>query len=336
MNSQKSFKALNIQRLYVYLWYDVKNPNQSKFGQHMVKAGEHPWESCKRRMRESAGTQKHRVDSGEWKLFNIWNVTELATKQNKFYEQSKIDDWLRDQIGHKLAGEWHKLSAEKMKVKVDKLLYKLEQPLPEVELSTYQGKVAVEVLTAFANGAKIILAELCARFGKTIWAAVLGVESDAEIIIVASYMKSVFTSFQTDISGFQQFADCVLVDTSDKDYEEQINNALGMGKKVFACLSLCNGEKRQERINFLFDNDKRKLLLIDEADYGAKRKNQALPLIEKQGELVKTVLMSGTGGDKAVAHWKIDKAIGVTYAELLFQKKETEIQTANGGTKNAA
>jgi hypothetical protein len=335
MNSQKSFKALNIQRLYVYLWYDVMRPNESKFGQHMVNAGEDPWESCLKRVRNSADVQRHRVDGDEYILLTIWNVTELATKQNKFYEQSKIDDWLRDQIGHKLAGEWHTLSAEKMKVKVDKLLYKLEQPLPEVELSTYQGKVAVEALTAFANGAKIILAELCARFGKTIWAAVLGVESDAEIIIVASYMKSVFTSFQNDISGFQQFADCVLVDTSDKDYEEQINNALGMGKKVFACLSLCNGDKRQERINFLFDNDNQKLLLIDEADYGAKRKNQALPLIEKQGELVKTVLMSGTGGDKAVAHWKIDKAIGVTYAELLFQKKETELQTANGETKNA-
>jgi hypothetical protein len=68
-----------------------------------------------------------------------------------------------------------------------------------------------------------------------------------------------------DLTNFEQFADVVHVDTQDEDYQEQIDEALGAGKQVFAYLSLCKGTKREERIDYLFDAwECDKMLIVDE------------------------------------------------------------------------
>jgi hypothetical protein len=237
-----------------------------------------------------------------------------------------MDDYLREFIGYRKGstGEIHKLHGDDMKLRVNKLLAKLGQPLTTVGLSTKQYNVAEEVLSAFAKDERVVLAELCARFGKTIWSGAVAVEQGADLVVIASYVKTVFTSFATDLTSFQQFANYAHVDTSDVDYQEQIKTALATGKKIFAYLSLANGTKRQERIDYLFNNKIEKMLIVDEADFGAHQIKQAQPLIDKLDNLVYTIIMTGTNAERAATHWPIDSMVSVTYPELLIQKKATK------------
>jgi len=312
-----------MDKMFCYLWEEVDHPGECKFGERWVLEGQDPEIECKKRIRESLGVRKDIFDQGAVRIVATWDVTNAAIKAGRYYQRSRMDDYLREFIGHRKGstGEIHKLHGDDMKIRVNKLLAKLGQPLMKAGLSTKQYEVAEETIELFETGSKVVLAELCARFGKTIWSGAVAVEQGADLIVVASYVKTVFTSFATDLTSFQQFANYVHVDTSDADYQEQIQTALDNNKKVFAYLSLANGSKRQERIDFLFDNNYNKLLVVDEADFGAHHLKQSKPLIDKLESNVHCVIMTGTNAERAATHWPIDNIISVTYPELLMQKK---------------
>ena len=301
---------------------------ESKFGDHFVNRDctyEEAVADTIRYMRTQYPRRARYFDSDSV-LKKVWEVSDFAKTQNKFYGASKIDDVIRPVIGKPgtQGKEYHKLGFDELNMKVDLFLAQQGQPLIEAGLSTLQYEVADEVLTHFKNGSRCILAELCARFGKTIWSGAVAVETDADLIIVASYVKTVFTSFATDLVQFNQFANYVHVNTSDADYQEKITSAFKQGKKVFAYLSLCNGSKRQQRIDYLFEQNKTTMLIVDEADFGAHHLKQAKPLIDKINEDVYVVIMTGTNADRAATYWPIDTMVSVTYPELLIQKRETQ------------
>jgi hypothetical protein len=310
-------------RMFVYLWEEVDALGQCKFGEHWVKANTDPEKECQKRIRDSLNVRKHLYDDGKINIIGIWDVTTIAKNVDRYRKQSRVDDYLREQIGyrHGSTGDVHDLPGIEMKIKINTLLTKLEQPLIPVELSTKQYEVADEVIDRFNSGDKVILAELCARFGKTIWSSAVGVELEADNIIIASYIKTVFTSFASDITSFNQFSDYVHIDTGSKDYKKQYTQAKKKGKKVFLYLSLCNGSKRQERINWLANLKGSKLLVVDEADFGAHREKQAIPLINKLNKIDYTIIMTGTNADRAATYWPIDYITSVTYPELLMQKR---------------
>ena len=311
-------------RMYCYLWYDVGFADQCKFGERFVKAGQDPLAECTKRMRTDAGSSKGRVDRGQRVMFHIWDVSVLAEKEGRNHIGGHMDDWLRKQIGFVQDGdrEFHAIHHEDMLGRVNRLLTKLGQPLIEASLSTLQYKVAEEVIGFYCGGSKIILASLCARFGKTIWSSAVALELDVEIVIVASYVKTVFTSFGSDITKFQQFAEYEHVDASEKDSEKRINQHLANGKKVFVYLSMANGSKRQTRIDYIFARPEKKMLIIDEADFGIHRENQALPLVDESDNVDYILIMTGTNADRAVTHWrKTTSIVSVTYPELLMQKR---------------
>jgi hypothetical protein len=317
---------VNEDKMYCYLWEEVDHPGECKFGERWVFAGQDPEKECRKRIRESLGVRKDIFDQGAVRIVALWDVSDAAKTAGRYYQRSRMDDYLREQIGYRKGstGEIHKLHGDDMKLRVNKLLAKLGQPLIPAGLSTKQYEVAEEAIRLFGSGARVVLAELCARFGKTIWSGAVAVEQGADLVIVASYVKTVFTSFATDLTSFQQFANYAHIDTADADYQEQIESALANGKKVFAYLSLANGSKRQERIDYLFDNKIEKLLIVDEADFGAHQIKQAKPLIDKIDETVYTIIMTGTNADRAATHWPIDSIVSVTYPELLIQKKATQ------------
>lgn len=317
---------VNQDKMYCYLWEEINHLGECKFGERWVLAGQDPEKECHKRIRESLGVRKDIFDQGAVRVVALWDVSDVAKTVNRYYQRSRMDDYLREFIGYRKGstGEIHKLHGDEMKLRVNKLLAKLGQPLITAGLSSKQYEVAEEVLSAFNNDNRVVLAELCARFGKTIWSGAVAVEQGADLVVVASYVKTVFTSFATDLTSFQQFANYAHVDTGDADYQDQIESALASGKKVFAYLSLANGSKRQERIDYLFDNKIEKLLIVDEADFGAHQIKQAQPLIDKLDDLVYTIIMTGTNAERAATHWPIDTMVSVTYPELLIQKKATQ------------
>lgn len=312
--------------MFVYLWEEIDKPGECKFGERWVFFGQDPEKECLKRIRESLGVRKDKFDEGGIRLVAIWNVSDVAEKVGRNYQRSRMDDYLREFIGFRKGstGEIHKLNGTDMKLRVNRLLAKLGQPLMTAALSTKQYQVASEVINMFGNGMKVILAELAARFGKTIWSGAVAVETKVEVVVVASYVKTVFTSFATDITSFQQFAEYEHIDASGTDYQQKITDALSAERKVFVYLSLANGSKRQERIDFLFNLPNSKMLIVDEADFGAHQSRQAQPLIDKLDSIDYTIIMTGTNADRAATHWPVDGMVSVTYPELLIQKKASQ------------
>jgi hypothetical protein len=241
-------------------------------------------------------------------------------------QHGRVDDFIRPQIGHRkgTTGEVHELTAEEIVIKVNNYLRRVGQPLPAAGLSQNQYDAAYNVLDNIYHGKRTIVAELCARFGKTIWSGSLIRETNADLTVIASYVLTSFSSFLKDLTSFEQFRNLVIVDTSESDYQEKINNGLSEGKQVVALLSMCSGNNRQKKIDYLFKTSVNRLVLIDEADFGVHKSNQSQPLINARTDDDVVVLMTGTNGDKAAGIWPVDHYLSVTYPELLMEKRLTK------------
>ena len=317
-----------MDRMYCYLWYEQDKPNECKFGERWVKSGKDPEKEVWKRIKSSVGVRKDLIRDGTIKLVNFWDVTEYAKKINRYYVHGKVDDAIRPHIGFRKGstGEVHELPPDEVVIKVNKFLAKLGQPLPVAGLSQNQYTAAENVLAAVAQGSRTIVAELCARFGKTIWSGALIRESGARLTVVASYVLTSFASFEKDLTSFEQFRDLVLIDTASEDYQEVVEAALANKKQVVAFLSMCAGTNRQKKIDFLFGQDQNRLVIIDEADFGVHQVRQSQPLIEARGEDDVVILMTGTNGDKAASIWPVDHYLSVTYPELLIEKHRDRLE----------
>jgi hypothetical protein len=310
----------------VYVWEDLDAPEaEQKFGDHYVECAtlEAAFADTTKYVRSSLGRQKHKFDEGRIVLHKMWDATEYAKIKGRFGAHQKVDDVIRPVIGHHVQADVHRTDANTLIERVNKELIKHNVALPIAGLSQNQYTAAENVIDAIGDGKRTIVAELCARFGKTIWSGTLIRETEAQLTIVCSYVLTSFASFRKDLTSFEQFRDLVIVDTKDDDYQEQINVAIASGKEVVALMSMCGGGRRQERIDYLFGVDLAghgRLVLIDEADFGAHKAGQSKPLIEARSEQDVVILMTGTNGDKAASIWPVDHYLSVTYPELLMEK----------------
>lgn len=317
-----------MDKMYCYLWYEKDKPNEAKFGERWVFDGQDPEKEVWKRIKSSVGVRKDLIRDGTIQLECIWDVTEYAKKIGRNYIHGKVDDKIRPVIGFRKGstGEVHELPAGEIRVKVNQFLAKLGQPLPEAGLSQNQYNAAENVIGAVTQGKRTIVAELCARFGKTIWSGALVRETNAQLTIVASYVLTSFASFEKDLSSFEQFKDLVLIDTANDDYQQVVDAAITQGKQVVAFLSMCSGSNRQKRIDYLFGVKVNKLVIVDEADFGVHQVKQSQPLIEARSDQDVVILMTGTNGDKAASVWPVDHYLSVTYPELLIEKHKQRLE----------
>lgn len=311
-----------MDRMFCYIWSEKSNPAECKFGERWVKDGQDPETEVRKRIKESVGVRKDLINDGSVVLNWFGDVTDYAVKCGRNYMHGRVDDEIRSKIGFRkgTTGEVHELPSDEMEIRVNRVLIAAGSPLPVVGLSPWQERTAINVFNAVASGKRTILAELCARFGKTIWGGVLIREMNPQLTIIASYVQTVMTSFVKDLTAYDQFRDFVIVDTKDADYQQQVNDGLAAGKQVIALISMCQGSKREERVKFLFDTDVRKLVLIDEADFGAHKDGQTTVFRENRNADDVVVLMTGTNGDRAVGSWNTDHYLNVVYTELLMEK----------------
>jgi hypothetical protein len=308
----------------IYVWEDLDAPDsEQKFGDHFcdMDSLEDAFADTRKYVRGSLGRQKHKFDEGRVVLHKMWDATEYAKLKGRFGKHQKIDDVIRPVIGHHVAADVHRIDSSTLIERVNKELIKHGQRLPSAGLAQWQASAAENVLEAVASGKRTIVAELCARFGKTIWAGVLVRETNARVTIVASYVLTSFASFRKDLSSFEQFRNLVLIDASDDEWEGEVQYAIAGGRQVVVFLSMCSGSKRQSKINFLFELNVARLVVIDEADFGAHQVKQSTPLIEARTEDDVVILMTGTNGDKAASIWAVDHYLSVTYPELLMEKR---------------
>ena len=320
----------NMNRMYCYLWFEQDKPNEAKFGERWVFDGQDPEKEVWKRIKNSVGVRKDLIRDGTIQLETIWDVTEYAKKIGRYYIHGKVDDKIRPVIGFRKGstGEVHELPASEIRVKVNKFLAKLGNPLPVAGLTQNQYSAAENVIEAINGSKRTIVAELCARFGKTIWSGSLVRETNAQLTIIASYVLTSFASFEKDLSSFEQFKDLVVIDTANEDYQQVVDAAIDQGKQVVAFLSMCSGSNRQKKIDYLFNINVTRLVVIDEADFGVHRANQSTPLIEARKDNDVVVIMTGTNGDKAASIWPVDHYLSVTYPELLIEKRIKSVTTS--------
>jgi hypothetical protein len=313
-------------RMMVYAWSDQDNSlNETKFGDHFIP-GEVSDEAAIKHTIDYMRTQFPRrgmhFDSDRVAKM-VWDVSVPAYDCDKLRPHSHMDDVIRQCIGFpgKQGKEFHDMVIDDVIIRVNEWINKTKQPRPVVGLAQWQVSAAEDVLGAIENGKTTISAELCARFGKTIWGGVLARESEVPLTIIASYVQTVMSSFKKDLSSYEQFRDFVIVDTKDLNFEARISEALAENRQVIALISMCKGGKRQDRIDFLFDQPVKRLVMIDEADFGAHKDGQTTPFKNgrKAGDVV--VLMTGTNGDRAAGTWPVDHYLNVTYPELLMEKR---------------
>jgi len=323
------FKPSSEPRMFCYLWGEHLVIAESKFGERWVLPNQDPVDECLKRIRESLGVRKDIFDTGLIDVPVIWDVTEYAKSINKYHKGSRVDDAIRAQIGFRKGktGEIHTLSTTDMKIKVENFLSAQNQPKPIVRLSSGQYLEVAEIKNAISNGKRRILAELAARFGKTLGSASIALETETQLTVVTSYVKTVFTSFQTDINSFEQFKHIVHINSADKDYQLQINKALSENKQIFVYVSLVNGSRRDERMKFLCGLGVSRMVIVDEGDFGAHQESQVKVIKDNIKDDDVLLIMTGTNSDRAASSWEIDYMTSVTYFELLVNKREsTEIQ----------
>ena len=121
-----------------------------------------------------------------------------------------------------------------------------------VAISQNQYDAAINVINSINQDKRTIVAELCARFGKTIWSGVLIRETEFALTIVASYVLTSFASFKKDLNSFEQFRNFVLVEAGESNWENKVSESLAENKQVIVFLSMCSGQRRQNKIDFLF------------------------------------------------------------------------------------
>ncbi len=325
-------------RAMLYVWEDTDTTKylengdidlltyELKFGDHISEADtlDEAIEETKKYIRTSLSRQKHKYDENRILIHNIWDATEYAKIKNRFGKHQKLDDVIRPIIGYHVQADIHRgISSDDLIIAVNKELIKHNQKMKSVGLAQWQFDSALNVLNALAKGSITIVAELCARFGKTIWAGALIRETNTQLTVIASYVLTVFTSFVKDFTSFEQFTGLVLVDMKDDNYKEKISSALESNKQVVALLSMCSGGKRQEKIDFLYNQNVSKMTFVDEADFGVHKLSQSQSLIEKRGDSP-VILMTGTNGDRASSIWPVDHYLSVTYPELLIEKHLTK------------
>lgn len=321
---------MKTDRYMIYAYEELDVPDHIKFGEHFCKnmTFEEAVEDTRHnRIRAQLGPAKYKWKD-RIKIHGIWEVSELAKRCGKFGKNQHIDDYIRNKapIPHRKGrrSEFHNISGFELVNRVERYLQKENEPKPEVFLSSIQAEKAVDVLDAIKYGCHTILAELCARFGKTIWSAAIGMELEVDLVVIVSYVKTVFTSFENDLIRFKQFSERQIhVDTQDPDFKKKINEGLKAGKQVVAYLSMCQSKNRQSRIDFLFDINCRRYVIVDEGDYGVHRNGQCEPLIEARKDEDIVIIMTGTNADRAVSKWDIDYQISTTYPELLIKKHLT-------------
>ncbi len=313
-------------RMMTYAWRDQDSTLvQTKFGDHFITEDLSESEAIEHTIayiRTQFPRRGRHFDNGRI-LYAVWDVSDIAKAHKKFYKGSHIDDTIGEAIGHrgtKQGKEFHSIEFIEFQYRINEYFKKVGQPLKDAGLAQWQYEQAENVIAAIANGKRTILAELCARFGKTIWAGALAVETGAKVTIIASYVLTSFASFAKDLNEFEQFRNMEIIDSASPAYQKDIKAALKAGKQIVVFLSMCGSTKRQDRINFLFKLKETKLVFVDEADFGAHTNKQADPFIAARSPNDVVVLMTGTNGERACGNWDIDHYLGTTYAELLMEK----------------
>lgn len=192
----------------------------------------------------------------------------------------------------------------------------------DAKLTIWQQEALDKFISLLDEDKQKIMAELAARFGKTLLYLALFGQLEEQVMVVGSYYLTALSSFKKECYLYEQFSNFVVLGLYSDTFQSDFAYNLSRGKKIVVVVSLCGDKEgnslRNDNARFLskFPN---KITVIDEADYGAHTKN-CVPFVNLIGKGAPIILTTGTNSERAKGeHDDVDAFFKVTYLDMLMK-----------------
>lgn len=294
------------------------------------------------RIKEQGGAAEWspKIKLGEW-----LNLSKIKGDRDVHIPLKKRGLWLDPKDSKATGTEWFFIPAnnlEEANAYIDQVVTDLEggKVRKKLELRELQQKAldqAIDIKTTKKEGTTVI-ANLCPRFGKTLWALelfnALHKKYGNRVMLLPAYWLSVHTSFVNELDQFDGFLDIVHIDAAKaSDPEGDMKEALKDGKRVLITVSLHGDiEGWTEKYQWIRGVDNNDIFMFaDEGDFGTHTTNQVAKLDVLLGadanadnsNLFK-VFASGTNVQRlAKGAGRVDGVIYTAYSQL--EKTEDSI-----------
>ena len=263
---------------YTYPKYEKEKP-----GYVLTKVGD-SIRDVEVRMNEQGGASEafKKIHVGAWnnlkEIKRDHDVHKVLTKSGFHHKDGAGTEWFF--IPGKTTQEAYEY--------IDELVAKFEgkRIRNKVKLRKLQQKALDEAMDIIAKGVNVatVIANLCPRFGKTIWALMLfnaiSEKYGNRVMLLPAYWLSVHSSFIDELDQFDDFLDIALIDPSSEGAELATINALDNNQRVIIPISL-HGEfdewtQKNEWISKINNDDI--FVFADEGDFGTHAENQVKKL----------------------------------------------------------
>jgi hypothetical protein len=189
-----------------------------------------------------------------------------------------------------------------------------------------------QIFTFLGEGKKKIMAELAARFGKTLEYLSLFVASKYKVMVVGTYYLTALSSFEKEVCRYKEFSDFVVLELGSETFEEDFEYNLNQNKKIVVLVSLCGDKEVDHSVRnqnaYIIEQFSNKITIIDEADYGAHTES-CVPFVNRIGHGAPVILTTGTNSERARGfHTDVDAFFRVTYLDMLM-KAGTKLRIKN-------
>jgi superfamily II DNA or RNA helicase len=193
----------------------------------------------------------------------------------------------------------------------------------DIVLTIWQLEAMDQIFSFLGQGKKKIIAELAARFGKTILFLSTFAARKQQVMVVGSYYLTALSSFKKESLRYQQFDNFKCLELKSETFQQDFNRYIEEGKRIVVLSSLCGDKSTETTIrnqNAAFiEQFTDKLTVIDEADYGAHTPSCA-PFVNKIGSGAPIILTTGTNSERACDnHNDIDAFLRGTYLDMIMK-----------------
>jgi len=232
------------------------------------------------RMNEQGGAAEYekKIHVGAWNNLQViqrdYDVHKVLTREGLHHTDGKGTEWF------KIPGK----TTQEAYAYIDALVAQFEgkRVRNKVKLRKLQQKALDEAMRIIANGGNIVtvIANLCPRFGKTIWALMLfnaiSEQYGNRVMLLPAYWLSVHSSFVDELEQFDDFLDIALIDPNKEGAELAAAHALDNGQRIIIPVSL-HGDYDEWTVkhNWIaqISNDDI-FMFADEGDFGTHADNQ--------------------------------------------------------------
>ena len=232
------------------------------------------------RMNEQGGAAEYeqKVHVGAWNNLQVikrdYDVHKILTREGLHHTDGKGTEWF------KIPGK----TTQEAYAYIDALVAQFEgkRVRNKVKLRKLQQKALDEAMDIIANGGNIVtvIANLCPRFGKTIWALMLfnaiSEQYGNRVMLLPAYWLSVHSSFVDELEQFDDFLDIALIDPNKEGAEQAAVHALDNNQRIIIPVSL-HGDYDEWTVkhNWIaqISNDEI-FMFADEGDFGTHADNQ--------------------------------------------------------------